>query len=215
MQQQPVPDGFNAGLDIFSYLNSVLEGMSILQTQMTTLTSSNKAAQLVIQCRMVEMENRLMEGRAADLVKLLDQLSKIVPSAPAEATLNFPPACPSPTLHGGGHALSLCPTCGKNTFSRQLEAMPADFASPSPGNVLATRPAGHETTDVRRASTASKHTADGTDVQPFDDGAEGGSCIGATVDASPLFAFRFSVAPNPQTSTASRTPKARKRVSTN
>ena len=63
--------------NLYNHLTSLLEGMSIIQSQMVALTASNKAMQLVLQCRLVEMENRLKDGRADDLQAILSRLSDL------------------------------------------------------------------------------------------------------------------------------------------
>ena len=63
--------------NICSHLNSILEGMNVLQNQMLALTTGSKAMQLVLECRLVEMETRLKDGRADDLRKIIAHISDI------------------------------------------------------------------------------------------------------------------------------------------
>ena len=77
----PSTEAFREDPNIYSHLNSVLEGMSILQSQMVALTTSSKAMQLVLECRLVEMENRLKDGRADDLRAIFARLSDIANAA--------------------------------------------------------------------------------------------------------------------------------------
>jgi hypothetical protein len=70
---------YSSGPSAFNHLNSILEGMSILQNQMVALTASNKALQLIIECRLVEMENRIKEGQSEDMKILMAKISEIAP----------------------------------------------------------------------------------------------------------------------------------------
>eukprot|EP00291_Cryptomonas_curvata_P008769 CAMPEP_0172179944 /NCGR_PEP_ID=MMETSP1050-20130122/16916_1 /TAXON_ID=233186 /ORGANISM="Cryptomonas curvata, Strain CCAP979/52" /LENGTH=107 /DNA_ID=CAMNT_0012852917 /DNA_START=162 /DNA_END=482 /DNA_ORIENTATION=- len=78
-------DDSGAGPNIYNHLNSLLEGMSILQNQMVALTANNKALQLILECRLVEMENRLKDARADDLAVLIAHISEAAKSAAVAA----------------------------------------------------------------------------------------------------------------------------------